>query len=562
MSQSLDQRLLAFAKRLHGIDEFGAMITAVVEEIREAVGYQTAWLAIFDMPTRQVRIIAVQGEKGEDVWANAPVFPLDGDPYMVRILDAIEPQIVVDAQTDPGVNREVVEALGNRTIVNVPLRLVDQPYGSLGTGSFGDEGVRVPSTEELAFLVGIAGQLVTAAARLVLARERKEAAERRAAMERRLNHRQRLESLGQLAGGVAHDFNNLLTVIMGTSDLLQLSEKDPKRKEELEIVQKAATRAAELTQRLLALGKRQRLQRRVVDVRPVVDNLVRMVRRVIPANIEIDVAGTGAPLRLNIDVAQVEQVLVNLCINARDAMRGGGTLTLGYEHVVLDDAYVGAHPWASAGDYVLLSVADTGHGMSQETLSRVFEPFFTTKESHGGSGLGLAVSLGIAEQHGGILQAQSDVGIGSTFKLYLPVAAVSEVESGYDATGEVAGGTERVLVADDEDDVRRLMERLLQRAGYEVVAVANGAEAVAMATESPFDLVILDAVMPRMGGREAFEAIRSARPDVRVMFVSGYSAEELSDRFLADTEAPLLPKPFDVETLLRAVRWALDSEPG
>jgi signal transduction histidine kinase len=554
-----DSRLLAFARQLHAIDDFDEMVRATSDEIRGSLGYNTAWVAIFDLAARKVRVLAVSGDQSEDIWARAPVFPIDDDRYLARILDSPEPQIVRDAQLDQEVNREVVSALGNRTIINVPMRLVDQPFGALGTGTFGDEGVRLPTEAELDHLLGIAGQLVAASARLVLARQRQQAARDKEEMNRRLAERQRLESLGLLAGGVAHDFNNLLTVMMATTSMLMASEEDARRADDLRTVLDAAERAAELTRRLLALGRRQALQLTSVEMNDLISRTMDMVRRVVPASMAIDIVPGHKLPEVAADRHQLEQVLVNLCLNARDAMPEKGRLTIETEHVLINGEFVRDHPWAKPGRYVLITVTDTGTGMTREVLDRVFEPFFTTKAEGKGTGLGLAVCRGIVEQHGGLIHAYSEPEVGTSFKIYMPVGVRAAAHVGTKIAGAAPRGVERILVADDESHVRRVIERVLQSAGYQVQTVTDGATAVARVAAEPFDLVILDAVMPVMGGREAFERLRAMHPKLPILFASGYGAEELTARFLADIDAPLISKPFDPDALLRAVRAALES---
>lgn len=550
-------RLLAFARTLQAAEGFRALVSATANEIRETLGYQTAWFAILEPDASEVRIIGVDGPVEVDVWEHATLLPLAGDPYMERIAAAVEPQIVEDAQVDPNVNRAIVEALGNRTIVNVPMRLVDAPFGWLGTGTFGDEGVKLPSDDDLAYLVAIASQVVAATARTVMMKQREQALAERLKYERLLADRQRIESLGTLAGGVAHDFNNLLTVIMASASLLRHGEQNSDRADELMIIVEAAERAAELTGRLLTLGRRRPLALRATRMDDVIASVVQMMRRVIPSDISIAVVPGEALPTVLADGSQLEQVLMNLCVNARDAMPQGGRLTIESEHVVLNDGFQEQNPWAKPGRYVLLSVTDTGEGMSRETLGRVFEPFFTTKTEGRGSGLGLAVCMGIIEQHGGMLHAYSELAVGTTFKVYVPVTDRTAIDVNT-KPARPATGTERVLVADDEPHVRRVIERVLTRHGYQVQSVEDGAAAVAACRAAEFDLVILDAVMPVLGGRQAFEAIRAERPGLPILFASGYGAEELTTRFLADLEVPLLPKPFDPDTLLRTVRELLD----
>tara|TARA_R110002096_G_scaffold42143_2_gene113510 strand:+ start:29848 stop:31530 length:1683 start_codon:yes stop_codon:yes gene_type:complete len=558
--RNLDKRLLIFARRLHSIENFGDMVLATANEIRESVGYNMAWLSVFDLPNKQVRVLAAHGLNEDDIWTHAPVIPLADDPYLARVFEATEPQIIRDAQSDPNVNREVVKQLGNRTIVNVPMRLVDQQFGALGTGTFGEEGVKLPSEEELAHLTGIAKQLVTASARLLLNIEREESARQQELLSRKLAERQQLESIGELAGGVAHDFNNLLTVVIASTSLLQATETDPERLADLQTILDASRRASELTRRLLALGQRQSLQLETGSVNTLVDSVVSMLRRVIPADIALNVLPAHDLPLVSMDSGQIEQVLMNLSLNAKDAMPNGGRLTLETEHVVINGDFVREHPWARPGRYILLTATDTGQGMAPKVLNRVFEPFFTTKSSHNGSGLGLSVCRGIVEQHGGMIHAYSEPDVGTTFKIYLPVAERAATSVGTKVTGPVPGGSERLLVADDEEQVRRIVRRILEGAGYSVVTVSDGALALEASFGEEFDLVILDAVMPNMGGRATFDALRAHSPTLPILFASGYGAEELSARFLSDISAPMLPKPFDPDGLLRMVRCLLDAK--
>lgn len=554
-----DARLLAFAQRLQSAADIGHVLRLAADEIKSSIGYQTAWIAVFDLDVRQCRILAAQGAADADIWAHAPVMPIDTDPYVLRILTATGPQIIEDAKTDPGVNRTIVDALGNRTIVNVPMRLLDQPFGVLGTGSFGDEGVHLPTPEELHYLVGLAGQLVVASARILLVRQREDAALERAALDRKLQQRQKLESLGELAGGIAHDFNNLLTVIIASASMLSEGETDEARRDDITLITDAAERAAQLTRRLLALGQRQPLQLTPSDPTSILASVVSMLRRVIPADITVELVNGPAMPAVLVEASQIEQVITNLCLNARDAMPLGGRLTIESQTTTLSSGFVEANPWAKAGQYVLVTVSDTGEGMSPSVLERIFEPFYSTKSAGRGTGLGLAVCRGITEQHGGFIHAYSEVGLGSTFKVYLPVSAREVVAAAPKAATPSTQGTERILVADDEPHVRRAIERVLRRAGYDTFAVADGRAAVEAVTRERFHLVILDAVMPRLSGRAALEEVRAAAPGVPVLFASGYGAEELTARFLSDTGVPVLSKPFDPDTLLSMVRSLLNA---
>jgi signal transduction histidine kinase len=552
-------RLLGFSSRLQGVSTFETLLELVCAEVQETIGYRTVWVAVLEPDGLSARILMQQGA---DVWDEAQAIPIAGDVHLERVVTSLAPVVVVDAQTDPDVNREIVEALGNRTIVHVPMTFIDVAFGALGMGTYGDEGVHVPTDEELEFLQGLASQIVVASSRIILLREREQAARERGELERMLAERQRLESLGQLAGGIAHDFNNLLSAILGAASLLRSDETDESRIEDLRLIEDAAGRASELTSRLLALGKRQTLRIIPTDANQTVRHVLALVRRVIRSDIAIElVEGDDLPAILG-DGSQLEQVFMNLCLNARDAMPDGGQLSIVTERVDLTDAFGEVHPWARPGRYVLISVTDNGSGMTAEVLERAFEPFFTTKEEGRGTGLGLAVSRGIVEQHGGLVHGYSEPGVGTTFKIYLPVADRAVAEGGTTIEPPVRSGHERILVADDQRFVRDIVDRVLTRSGYSVAVVEDGAAAVEHVRANPVDLVILDAVMPGLGGREAYVKIHELQPDLPVLFASGYGGDELTTRFLADTEVPLLLKPFDPDMLLRAVRDLLDEAAG
>lgn len=554
------QRLLAFAHTLQGAVDFSALTAMVAEEVRGALGYNNSWLSVFeDERLLQARILTVEGPTVADVWKHATVIPVEGDWMMEQIAKGDRVVVIEDALTDPRVNHAIVDQLKNRTIINIPLRFIDRPFGTLGLGTFGDEGPRPPTEPEVEYLIAMAAHISVAAARIRLTEERALAAADRLDIERRLAQRQRLESLGLLAGGVAHDFNNLLMVMRSTASVFEaergLSETG---RASVAMLLDAVERARDLTRQLLALGRKQDLRLAPLDLNARVRKLVALLRRVVPASIAVDVIeGPRLPL-VSADEVQIDQILLNLCLNARDAMPHGGRITLETEQVVINGEYVRAHPWAKPGRYVLLSVTDTGTGIAPELIDRVFEPFFTTKPEGQGSGLGLAIVYGVVRQHDGMVHCYSEPGVGTAFKVYLPILEREADEVGSKIAGAVPGGTERVLVADDHPGARRVMVDLLTRAGYSVVAVEDGAQAVEAARREAFDLVILDAVMPRLGGGEARTRIRELRPGARFLFASGYGADALSEQLTAEDAREVLAKPTDPDSFLRAVRRALD----
>jgi len=324
-------------------------------------------------------------------------------------------------------------------------------------------------------------------------------------------------------------------------------------------VHKATEAAAALTQQLLAIGRRQEIEPVQVDLNMVVRKVAKMLHRIIGENIEIGIAFAEDLSTVRADPGQMEQVLLNLCVNARDAMPQGGRLRIETKNVFLDGDYCATHPWAQEGRYALLAVSDTGVGMTSEVQERIFEPFFTTKESKG-TGLGLSTVYGIVKQHHGDINVYSEIDLGTTFRIYLPI-----VESDLEAAAETEkspalGGTETILFAEDDEKVRVFTNRLLVRAGYTVLLATDGEDAVKAFQEAKdrIDLVILDAIMPKMSGRLAYERIKAVKSDTLVIFSSGYTAEVVEPDFFTSEGVTLIQKPFHPDELLRTVREVLD----
>jgi signal transduction histidine kinase len=394
-------------------------------------------------------------------------------------------------------------------------------------------------------------------------REHAELRARRSA-EERLRQAQKMEAIGLLAGGVAHDFNNLLGVIQGYGELLlKQHSAEGRQRERIEHILRAAARGAALTRQLLTFSRQQPMELRVLELAPAVSGIESLLGRLIGENIEISIAADGRRGRVRADPNQVEQIVMNLAINARDAMPEGGRLVLETSSVDLDEGYAASHPDARAGPHVLLAVSDTGTGMGPETLSHIFEPFFTTKEAGRGTGLGLATVYGIVRQSGGHVAVYSELGRGTSFKIFLP-----RVE---EAAGETANvrpsalpttGTETVLLLEDEAALRDVIADQLRLGGYSVVS-GDSAEAALLAAErhpGPIHLLLTDLVMPAIGGREAASRVRAARPGVRVLYMSGYATAAAGLHGPIGTGRAFLPKPFSLDTLLRKVREALDAQ--
>jgi PAS domain S-box-containing protein len=384
-------------------------------------------------------------------------------------------------------------------------------------------------------------------------------------LEDQLRQSQKMEAIGRLAGGVAHDFNNLLAVIMGYSDLLRsaLGRRD-RLARDVEEIRRASERATALTQQLLAFSRNQILQPQIVEVNALVGNMAEMLRRLIGEDVELELRLDPEAGRVSGDPGQLEQVLMNLAVNARDAMPRGGRLTLETQAVELDAAYVESSPGCAPGPHVRLAIHDTGCGIPPEVQAHLFEPFFTTKEPGRGTGLGLSTVYGIVKQHHGHIEVESQVERGTTFRIHLPrVEAEAGTEARPAGSRGQPGGTETIVVVEDESALRDLIGRILEHSGYTVITAADGLEALEAikAHDGGIDLVITDLVMPRLGGRELAARLRDSHPKTRVLYLSGYSAESVEKPGEPSPDARLLQKPFTPAALLQATREVLDGPP-
>ena len=394
--------------------------------------------------------------------------------------------------------------------------------------------------------------------------ERKAGEEEKAKLESQLRQAQKMEAIGQLAGGVAHDFNNLLFVVNGRADLAlrRLKPGDPLR-EQLEIIRGAGERAAALTRQLLAFSRRQVLQPRVLDLNGIVSNLEKMLHRLIREDIALTTVLEPALKPTKADPGQIEQVLMNLVVNARDAMPKAGKLVIGTANVELDETFCRLHDGARPGPYVALSVTDTGSGMDAAVKARLFEPFFTTKKQGEGTGLGLATVYGIVKQSGGYIEVESEVGKGTTFRIYLPQAEESaQPERAAPPVPETRRAKETILLAEDLDAVREVVRDLLEAQGYKVLAARHGAEALALAEKhkGPLHLLLTDVVMPEMSGPELAQRLCRLRPEMKILFMSGYTDAAIADEGALGSGANYVQKPVSAEELARKLRDLLGAQ--
>jgi PAS domain S-box-containing protein len=385
---------------------------------------------------------------------------------------------------------------------------------------------------------------------------------KRKQLKERLHQAQKMEAIGQLAGGIAHDFNNLLTVVHGNAQLVLMDENELKEesRQNLKQITNATESAADLTRQLLAFGRRQVIQFQPLRLNHVISIFTKMLKRVIGEHITLQCHfAENLPL-VSADVGMVEQVLINLIVNARDAMPQGGSIIIATEAVSIDAAYVEAHPEAHAGEFVRIAISDTGTGIHPEYLPRIFEPFFTTKDAGKGTGLGLATVYGIVKQHRGWIEVCSQLGTGTTFKIFLP-ATISDVAKGSisQTKASPAGGREKILLVEDDADVRMVMRSVLEASGYQIWEAPNGLEALDVwkTHRSQIDLLLTDIIMPGgLNGWELADRLRRERPSLKVILMSGYSSE-ITGRFRPHSH--ILPKPFSLECLTETVRRCLDT---
>jgi PAS domain S-box-containing protein len=398
--------------------------------------------------------------------------------------------------------------------------------------------------------------------------EHRMAEHERRSLEDQLRQAQKMEAIGRLAGGVAHDFNNLLTAVLGYAEIVLASfDEGDSRHDDVEEIIKAGQSATALTQQLLAFGRRQVLKPALVDLDAVVDDTIKMLRRVVGEDVTVVRIAGDATATIHADSSQLQQILLNLAVNARDSMPRGGTLTIETAQVEVSPESLG-EPDAEPGRYAMLRISDTGTGMSPDVKERIFEPFFTTKERGRGTGLGLSTVYGIVKQSGGFIAVDTNPGQGTTFRVYLPFVSDETVEpDGVEATSAPASGvlrstgSETVLVVDDERGVLELVAKALRRAGYEVLAVNDPLAASDACRRHPraIDLLVTDLVMPGQNGPMLAAELRNLQPGLKVLFMSGYADETLGQRGIGDAGTRMLPKPFTTAGLLAAVRDALDS---
>lgn len=384
---------------------------------------------------------------------------------------------------------------------------------------------------------------------------------RRKILERHLYQAQKMQSIGTLAGGIAHDFNNVLGTILGHSELAlkKISETHPLYSH-INIIIQLTNRAARIVRQLLAFSRRQIIEPAVIDINILISDLLKLIGNTIGEHIEIEFLPNKGSNTIFADTAQIEQIIMNLCMNARDAMPEGGKLIIETENIVLDEDYVRGYPGAKPGKYVMLAVTDTGCGIPSSSLDRIFEPFFTTKEKDKGTGLGLAMVHGIVYQHNGIINVYSEVSKGTTFKIYFLASECATASKVIDDKKELPIGTETILLVEDDADLREMIFSLLTNQGYRVITAIDGEKAIEIFTRNALniDFIISDVVMPKISGKEFYNRVRMLNPNIGFLFISGYTANVIHKNFLVERGFDFLQKPFTPYELASKIRIILE----
>jgi signal transduction histidine kinase/DNA-binding response OmpR family regulator len=548
---SLLNRIIAASAASQDVE---SILEVACRELAMAFDMPQAAGTVFDDQKTELVLVTGYSATGHPLTLGKTIAAAES-PLLQHVLKQKKSLVLKDAHNDPRLAEihDLVALDGSTSLLVLPLVVDDEVEGCLVLAAAESEAI---SPEKVSLASRVAEQVSG-----VLARARLQDKHRQ--MEEQFHQAQKMEAVGRLAGGIAHDFNNLLTVIdMGTQFLQsELQSGDPSLSH-LKRVREAGQRAAGLTRQLLAFSRQQIVEPQVLDLNQLLADLDKMLRRLIGEDLELTLLPAQDLWSVKIDPSQFEQVVLNLAVNARDAMPTGGKLTIETANVVLDEAYAAYHLEAEEGEYVLLAVSDDGTGMSDDVQARIFEPFFTTKDEGKGTGLGLATVFGIVKQNGGHIRVYSELGLGTTFRIYLPHAPEGTPAPSRPSNGEaeLPRGSETVLLVEDETSVREFSRDILVAQGYQVLSAVDGEEAlrVAKAHEGPIHLLVTDVVMPRMSGRELSDLLEPTRPEMRVLFVSGYTDDAVVRHGVLAEGIQFLSKPFGMEALTHKVREVLD----
>lgn len=557
--------LLAWSKELQRAQSYEELVDAAGREVERLAGYRHVWLYVMDANGKTATLIAGRDSETGARRPSVAQLPIEGDAMIDELLRTEQAVVVDDARTDPRTNKEIVERMGNRTIINVPLTVLEERLGAFGLGTIGDEGCRSPTPAELDYITAMASHLAVAVDRVRALAERDVAMREQQRLQARVLRAEKLEGIGLLAGSVAHDVNNLMTVVLVSLDRALLAVDRDGAAPALEDIRAAATRARDLANRMLALSGKGSFPTRAVSLRQTAVEMASDLRSFLPSGVRLSPPGPSDEMAwVDVEREQLGQMVRNLVLNARDAIGDrSGTIelrTLRVDEIPPDDDATAAG--CSEGPYAVLQVVDSGAGMDKATRAQLFEPFFTTRGP--GRGLGLAVVLGIVRGHQGAVRFTSDPEggsvVGTKVEVFLPLreAPPAEPRPSRDAAAIASDASPTVLLVDDDHRVRLTTMLLLKHRGYRVIEAASGEEALrTMADDDvPTRLVMLDLNMPSMSGREVYRRMREARPGLPILLCSGYDAGSLEALELrGPTE--FLQKPYDLSSLTAALEALL-----
>ena len=575
-SEEKMRSLARLAQKLEQARQHDDIASPLQEEIAVILGYQSAWVYLIDEDLEYARVLTGGGTAPPASATVSRTFRIKGDAFMEEVLQANHIVVIEDAQTDPRTNKELVTVLGNRTIVVIPILLKHRRLGAISTGTFGTKGIKVPTPTELEYLEAMARHVAVVIDRIQFLHEREQAALALETSNQQLQtalvtlkttqeemvQRERLAAVGQLAAGIAHDFNNIMAVIVLYTQMGQNFPALPTKVQDwLQIILHQAWRAADLVQQILDFSRRAVMEPRPLDLLPFLKEQVKLLARTLPESIQLDLVYGSEAYTVNADPTRLQQAILNLVINARDAMPRGGKLTLNLLRAETNDELVCAVcQQIMSGQWVLVQVQDNGIGMSPATLLHIFEPFFTTKQAGQGSGLGLSQVAGIVHQHGGHITVESQWGKGTTFTLYIPaLPAKPQEEESLPAAALPFGKGELVLVVEDDPATREALADSIDYLGYRTLAAANGQEALLILDQKQADitLVLSDVVMPEMGGQALFQAIQLREPKLPVILLTGHPLESDLQKLQGQGLAGWLLKPPSMEKLAHLLARAI-----
>jgi len=555
--ESLLERIASLAQVLGTARDLPVIFRALRDFAKRSTPCSGLFISLFNQESNLRTPVYAWSECVEEDVMNLPPMEMSESPHSRAVATG---QTIITDDFQAAVKGQPAVHIGMEINPNLPQSSLVVPMSMMGRiiGA-----VEVQSNELSAFRQEHATAMNMAANLAAVAVDNMQLLEREQQYKEQLQQSQKMEAVGRLAGGVAHDFNNLLTVITGYSDLSirHLENGNPIRRN-VEEIRKAGERAAALTRQLLAFSRKQVLQPKVLDMNSIIADMKIMMHRLIGEDFDLLTALEPSLGRVKADPNQVEQIILNLAVNARDAMPGGGKITIETANAELDSTDVKRHMDVQPGLYVMLAVRDNGCGISQEVQQRIFEPFFTTKEQGKGTGLGLSTVYGIVKQSDGHIWVDSEVGRGTTFKIYLPCVEEALTNSESKAkSGELLYGKETILLVEDDELVRQMASDILKTVGYTILEAQHGGEALSICKQhqEPLDLILTDVVMPQMSGRELAEQVTLIRPEARVLYMSGYTDDAIVHHGVLDEGTPFLEKPFTPEALARKVREVLDA---